>query len=113
MARRTDNSREPPRRRGRPAETLEDRENQLIALAFDFAEERLRDGTATSQLATEFLRRGSTRARLEQEMLAERTKLARAKTEALESAARVEELYQNALDAMKAYSGQRDSYEDL
>lgn len=49
----------------RPALTPESRENQMIALAMDLAEQQLRDGTASSQLITEFVKRGSTKARLE------------------------------------------------
>ena len=36
-------------RRMRPALTPEARENQMISLAMDVAEERLRNGTASSQ----------------------------------------------------------------
>ena len=35
--------------KSRPATTPEARENQLIALAYDLVEQRLLDGTATSQ----------------------------------------------------------------
>ena len=39
----------------RPALTPEARENQLISLAVDLAEEQLRDKTASSQVITHFL----------------------------------------------------------
>lgn len=93
-------------RKMRPALTPEARENQMISLAMDLAEQQLRDGTASSQLITEFVKRGSTKARLEKEILAEQKELMAAKTEALQSAKRIEELYENALNAMRNYSGQ-------
>lgn len=93
-------------RKMRPALSPEARENQMISLAMDLAEQQLRDGTASSQLITEFIKRGSTKARIEQEILAEQKELIEAKTQSLRSAQRIEELYANALSAMKSYSGQ-------
>ena len=90
----------------RPALSPEARENQMISLAMDLAEQQLRDGTASSQLITEFVKRGSTKARLEKEILEEQKELMAAKTESLQSAKRIEELYENALNAMRSYSGQ-------
>lgn len=93
----------------RPALTPEARENQMISLAMDLAEKQLRDGTASSQLITEFVKRGSTKARLEKEILEEQRELLVAKTQALQSEAHSEELYANAIAAMKKYNGQGDS----
>lgn len=93
----------------RPALTPEARENQMISLAMDLAEQQLRDGTASSQLITEFVKRGSTKARLEKEILAEQKELMAAKTENLRSAQRIEELYSDAIKAMRRYSGQGES----
>lgn len=92
----------------RPALTPEARENQMIALAMDLAEQQLRDGTASSQLITEFVKRGSTKARLEKEILAEQKELMAAKTENLKSAKRIEELYGEAIKAMRNYGGYGD-----
>ena len=92
-------------RKMRPALSPEARENQMISLAMDLAEEQLRNGTASSQLITEFVKRGSTKARLEKEILEEPKELMAAKTESLQSAKRIEELYENALNAMRSYSG--------
>lgn len=88
-----------------PARTPEDRENQMIALAVDLAEQQLRDGTASAQVITHYLKLGSTKEKIEKEILEEQKKLIVAKTDALESAKRVEELYSNALEAFKKYSG--------
>lgn len=96
----------------RPALTPEARENQLISLAVDLVEERLRNGTASSQETTHFLKLGSPKARLEKEKLEREVELLRAKTEAIESAKHVEELYANAIKAMQKYSGNGDSDED-
>lgn len=96
-------------RKRRPALTPEARENQMIALAMDLAEQQLRDGTASSQLITEFVKRGSTKARLEKEILEEQKELMAAKTENLKSVKRIEELYSNAMKVMRRYSGQGDS----
>lgn len=89
----------------RPALTPESRENQMIALSIDLAEKQLREGTASSQVITHFLKLGSTKNQLELEKIRRENELLQAKTQSLESAKRVEELYENALSAMKDYSG--------
>lgn len=91
-----------------PASTPEARENQMIGYAVDLAEQQLIDGTASSQVIVHYLKLASSKEKLEREILAEQKKLISAKTEALESAKRVEELYANALAAMKEYSGKVD-----
>ena len=89
----------------RPALSPEVRENQMISLAVDLAEKQLMEGTASSQVITHYLKLGSTKERLEKEKLEEENKLLKARTEALQSAKRVEELYADAISAMKKYSG--------
>lgn len=89
----------------RPATTPEARENQLISLAVDLAEKQLIEGTATSQVITHYLKLGSTKEKLEKDILKKQRDLLEAKTEALKSAKRVEELYADALNAMRHYSG--------
>lgn len=97
----------------RPATNPEARENQLISLAVDLAEQQLLDGTASSQVISHFLKLGSTKEKIEKEILEEQKKLIEAKTENLQSAKRIEELYTKAIDAMKNYSGQvPDNNED-
>ena len=95
-------------KKSKPAMTPEARENQLIALAYDLVEQRIRNGTATSQETTHFLKLGSSKARAEKEKMEKEIKLLTAKTEALESQKRVEELYSNALEAMRTYQGTKD-----
>ena len=103
----------PPKRKSPPARTPEARENQLISLAYDVAEERLRNGTATSQEVVHFLRLGSMKERKELELLNKKIELDTAKTEALQSAKRIEELYSDAINAFKAYRGstEEDDYD--
>lgn len=98
-------------RKIRPALSPEARENQLISLAVDLVEQRLLDGTASSQEVTHFLKLGSMKERLEREKLEEENKLLRARTENLQSQKRVEELYTKALNAMRNYAGQGDDDE--
>ena len=91
----------------RPALDPEARENQLIALAINLAEKQLIEGTASSQVITHYLKLGSTKERIEKEILEKQKDLITAKTEAIQSAKRVEELYANALEAMRTYSGHK------
>lgn len=98
-------------RKRRPALTPEARENQLIALATDLVEQRLSDGTASSQETTHFLKLATSKARLEKEILEKQKELIAAKTEALQSAKRMESLYAEAIKAMRSYNGQGESDE--
>jgi hypothetical protein len=52
------------------------------------------------------LKLGSSKEKIEKEMMLEQKKLLVAKTKAVESAPKMEELYKNALNAMRDYSGQ-------
>lgn len=94
------------------AQTPKDQEDVMINLAMKQAEQQLREGKAPAQVVVHFLKLGSTRERLEQEDLAQKVKLQEAKTEAIKSSERVEELYTNALKAMKNYSGQSEEMID-
>lgn len=96
----------------RPALTPEARENQLISLAVDLAEQQLLNGTASSQVITHYLKLGTTRERLEQKKIEQEIEFQRAKTKAIEDAADMKELYAEAIKAMRMYSGQGSSPED-
>lgn len=104
----------------RAATTPEGRESQLVSLAFDLAEKQIQDGTASATVITHFLKLGSTRERLEQQRIQKENLLLSAKVDALQSAKRVEELFEEAIAAMRMYSGQGieteymelESYED-
>jgi hypothetical protein len=99
-----------------PAMTPEGRENQMIAYAVDLAEKQMIEGTASSQLITHYVKLGSSREKLEQERLARENDLLRVKAEAIESAKHTEELYGQALNAMRQYAGQEplelDEYDE-
>lgn len=96
-----------PRARTRlpPAGTIKGREDQLISLAVDVAEQQLREGTASAQVITHYLKLGTTRELLEQDKLRQENALLQGKVEALASQKRVEDLYAKALNAMRAYQG--------
>lgn len=96
----------------RPALSPEARENQMISLAVDLAEKQLLEGTASSQVITHYLKLGTMNHKLELEKLAKENELLKAKTETLQSAQRVEELYSNALEAMRNYSGYEEQVDD-
>lgn len=96
----------PQRRRRRPATTPEERELQMVSLAYDVAERQMAEGTASAQVITQFLKLGSSREDLEQQRLRGENELLRTKVESMKSAKKVEELYEDALNAMRSYSGQ-------
>jgi hypothetical protein len=100
---RRDPKKDRPRRP--PATTPEARENQLISAAVDLAETQLSAGTASAQVITHYLKLGTTREQLEQEKLRQENELLKAKVESLASMARIEEMYSNALNAMRTYQG--------
>ena len=66
---------------------------------------QLREGTASSQVITHFLKLGSSKEKLEKEILEKQKEMITAKTESLQSAKRVEELYSDAMNAFRKYSG--------
>lgn len=92
--------------RPRRATTPEAREQQLIALAVDVAEQQMRDGAASAQVITHYLKLGSSREQLEQERLRGEVGLLKIKADAIAAEARLESLYGDAIKAMRAYSGQ-------
>ena len=92
-------------RKIRPASTPEARENQLVSLAIDLAERQMLEGTASSQVITHYLKLGSTKEKLDYDFKKKQMELIGAKTQSLQSAQRIEELYKDALNAMRGYSG--------
>lgn len=91
-----------------PARGIKDREDQMIALATDLAEKRIRDGTASSQVLTHYLKAGTVKNQLELENLRHQTELTKAKTEAVKSSERLEEICMNAIKSMRIYAGGED-----
>lgn len=101
-----------PSRKNHRATTPQGREEQMIALAVDLAEERLRNGTASNSMILHYLKLASPKEQIEREILEAQKELTKAKTEALQSAKEIEELYKSAMDAMKEYNGQMAKEED-
>lgn len=95
-------------RSGRKALSPEARENQLITLAVDLAEQQLRDGTASSQVITHFLKQSTAKTQLELEKLRNENLLLEAKTKQIESGEEMKQLYDNAIKAMRNYAGYGD-----
>lgn len=100
-----------PKRRS-PARSIKSREDQLIALAVDLAEKQLTEGTASSQVIAHYLKLGSTREKLEQKILDRQRYLLEAKTDSLKSAKKMEEMYAEAIQAMRVYNGQADDIDE-
>lgn len=93
-------------RRKRPATSPEQREMQLADKAYDLAEEQITSGTASSQVITHFLKAASSRERLEQERMQHEIELMEEKRKQLEGQQRMEEMFTNAIEAFRGYSGQ-------
>src|SRR5690242_9548325 len=106
---------EAPKTRRPPATTPEAREGQLVSLAVEMVEEQLRNRTASSQVLTHYLKIASPREQLERERLQQENEMLKTKIEQIASGARIEELYGEALNAMRSYKGDTiadDDYDD-
>lgn len=90
-------------KRGRPATTPQGRENQIISAAYDLAEQRILNGTASSQEIVHFLRMGSEKEKLERAKLVEENKLLKARTKSLEASTNIEQLLKEGLMALSGY----------
>ena len=95
-----------------PARTPQERENQLIDAAVDLAHRQIQDGTASSMTIVHFLKLGSSRERLEQTRLEHEIELAKTKREQMLAEMQMGELIQDALKAMRTYTGQAPEIED-
>ena len=89
-----------------PALSPEARENQFTFLAMNLFEQRLRDGTASSQETTHFLKLASTKAKLELEKLKLENELTTAKTEAIRKEKEDKIAYDQIIKALRNYQGQ-------
>lgn len=92
----------------RPALTPEAREGQMISLAVDLVEQRLRDGTATSQETTHYLKLASQRERLNMKKMEKEIEMMDAKIQSLQTRDDLKDLLDEALSAFKRYSGYDD-----
>lgn len=89
-----------------PAQNAEARESQLIALAYDLAEKRLRDGTASAAETVHLLRAGTIEKQQQVEKLKRENMLLEARTNALGDESRLEGLLDRAISAFAGYSGE-------
>lgn len=94
------------------ATTAEGMENECIAMAYELVARRLKEGTASSAETVHFLKMGSAKERQEKERTAKELELMVAKKEALEASKHIEELYNNAIEAMRSYAGYGDDYDE-
>lgn len=99
-----------------PAVSDQERDRQMASLAYNLAEWRMRNNTASSQEVCYFLKMGSRERQLELEQAEEENKLLRARTEALERERQAATTYEQVLEALQRYSGysndSEDDYED-
>lgn len=95
-------------RQRRPAIDPEIREKQLTALAVDLAEQQLRDGTASSQVITHFLKLATRKEEIEREILELQKDLVAAKTESIRAQQRSDEMFKEAINAIRGYQGHGD-----
>jgi len=95
-------------RRMSSAMTPEARENELISQAMDLAEKQIQDENVSSQVLVHFLKLGTQREGLEREKLRNDNLLRSAQVDAMRSAARVEELMDEALRVFRYYQGEDD-----
>lgn len=91
-----------------PAKTLEAREKEMILLAVDAAEKQLREGKAAPSTINHYLKLGTIAHQLELEKLRHENELLQARTENLKSLTRMEELYEEAINALRSYQGSDD-----
>ncbi len=105
MPQNSDSDQKPSVVRPRRALSPDDRENQLIALAYNTVEERMRNGTASAQETVHFLRLGSSLVRLQKKELEERIILEKSKVKAIESQEEIKQLYEDAIAALRSYGG--------
>lgn len=92
-------------RKQAPARSTEAREQQLQNLAMNLAEQKLRDGTASSQIICHFLNLATEKAALEREKIRADVKLQNAKVDSIEQMKSTEETYKKAIAAMQRYQG--------
>ncbi len=89
----------------RPIMSPEAYENRLINKAYKAVEKRIESGEATAAELVHFLRQGSIKEQLELEKLKKENELLKAKTESIASQKEVKELYAEAINAFRRYSG--------
>ena len=95
-----------------PAPTPEIAEQRCIESAYALAQAQLDEGSASPSVIVHFLKMGTERAQLERTKLEKETELLKTREYAIRNAEHTDELYANAIQAMKVYTGQIDEDED-
>jgi hypothetical protein len=88
----------------RPSTDPQAREQQLVNLAVNLAEQQLLDGTASPSVINHFLKLASTRETIEREILEKQAKLIEAKALSISKDREAEEIAKKAIEAMKNYN---------
>lgn len=103
-----------PSRNRKDALALTDdaRQQQLIAKAERLAEQKLEDGTASPQIIVHYLRLGTERERRQNELLEVDMELKKAKIDAIHQAAKIEELFNDAVTMFRKYSGTEEETDE-
>lgn len=91
------------RKSSRPALTREAREQTMIALAMDKAEELLRGDNPPLSIVNHYLKLATVRNEVELARIKADTAEREAKTRALEANERLDEMYAKAIEAMRRY----------
>lgn len=95
-----------------PSMSAEAQEKKLVNAAYRLAEERILDGTASSQIISHFLAMGSPKHAEEVGLLRARRSHIEAQTKAIASGERDAEMFEDAINAMRRYQGGQDFEED-
>ena len=105
---------EPLQTVGSPATTPEARENQLVSLAYDRAQQQIIEGTASPQVITHFLRLEADREKraLEIVRLQKEVEKLEAQIGQMGYVEAQNELYEKALNAFARYQGSEEEYLD-
>lgn len=88
-----------------PAKTIEGREHQLVAAAFNLAEKRLHAGTASAQETVHFLKLGSVTHQLEKDKLRQENEVLKARVKEMENKKSGDDMLSKALQAFRGYAG--------
>lgn len=95
-------------KRQRPSMTPEGRNEQIIAAAVNLAEQKILDGTASSQIICHYLKMASEREKKELIKLDAENELLKAKKKAIDSEGELASLYNDVIKAMKKYTGNKN-----
>lgn len=76
-----------------------------MGLAHDLAEKQMLAGTASATVIIHYLKLNTEKEKLERIKLEKEAKLLQARVEAQDSMQRLQDLYSNAVNAMRSYSG--------